>query len=112
MEEEYNSLFENRTWDMVPLPSGRKLIRCRWVYKTNSTIDGQVRRYKSMIVSKVFQQVHGIDYEETYAPIEKMDYTCLSLSIVTTKGWEFDQMDVNNSFLHGDIYEEIHMEHP
>jgi len=36
MKEEYNSLLENQTWDMVPLPSGRKLVRCRWVYKNKS----------------------------------------------------------------------------
>jgi hypothetical protein len=40
MKEEYNSLLENQTWDLVPLPSGRKLVRCRWVYRTKSTADG------------------------------------------------------------------------
>jgi hypothetical protein len=42
MQEEYNSLFENQTWDLVPLPSGRKLVRCRWVYRTKSAADGQI----------------------------------------------------------------------
>jgi hypothetical protein len=40
MQEEYNSLLENQTWDLVPLPSGRKLVRCRWVYRTKSATDG------------------------------------------------------------------------
>jgi hypothetical protein len=40
MQEEYNSLLENQTWDLVPLPSGRKLVRCRWVYRTKSAVDG------------------------------------------------------------------------
>jgi hypothetical protein len=68
MQEEYNSLLENQTWDLVPLPSGRKLVRCRWVYRTKSTADGYVIRYKARLVSKGFQQVHGIDYDETFAP--------------------------------------------
>ena len=52
MQEEYNSLLENQTWDLVPLPSGRKLVRCRWVYRTKSVVDGQISRYKARLVSK------------------------------------------------------------
>jgi hypothetical protein len=56
--------------------------------------------------------VHGIDYDETFTPVEKMDSIRLTLSIVTTKGWEFHQMDVNNAFLHSDLSEDIYMEKP
>jgi hypothetical protein len=73
MQEEYNSLLENQTWDLVPLPSGRKLVRCRWVYRTKSAVDGQISRYKARLVAKGFQQVHGIDYDETFTPVVKMD---------------------------------------
>jgi hypothetical protein len=55
MQEEYNSLLENQTWDLVPLPSGRKFVRCILVYRTKSTTYGQISRYKSMLVSKGFQ---------------------------------------------------------
>eukprot|EP00253_Pinus_taeda_P007091 PITA_07091 len=44
MEEEYNSLLENQTWDLVPLPSGRKLVRCKWVYRTKSAADGHMEQ--------------------------------------------------------------------
>jgi hypothetical protein len=73
MQEEYNSLIENQTWDFVPLPSGRKLVRCRRVYRTKSIVEGQISRYKARLVAKGFQQVHGIDYDETFAPVAKMD---------------------------------------
>jgi hypothetical protein len=55
MQKEYNSLLENQTWDLVPLPSGRKLVRCRWVYRTKSIAYGQVNKYKAMLVAKEFQ---------------------------------------------------------
>jgi hypothetical protein len=53
MQEEYNSLLENHTWDLVLLPSERKFVRCRWVYRTKA-VDGQVSRYKARLVAKGF----------------------------------------------------------
>eukprot|EP00253_Pinus_taeda_P030107 PITA_30107 len=88
MEDEYNSLLENQTWDLVPLPSGRKLVRCKWVYSTKSVVDGQITRRKARVVAKGFQQVHGIDYDETFAPVAKMDSICLTLAIAAAQGWE------------------------
>ena len=110
MQEEYNSLLENQTWDLVPLPLGRKFVRCRWVYRTKSAADGQISRYKARLVAKGFHQVHGIDYDETFTPVVKMDSIRLALSIVATKGWEVHHMDMKNAFLHGNISEEIYME--
>jgi hypothetical protein len=112
MLEEYKSLLENQTWDVVPLPSGRKHVRCIWVYMTKSAADGKVSRYKASLVAKGFLQVHGIDYDETFAPIEKMDSIYLELSIATTNEWDFHKMDVNNAFLHDDLSEEIYMDQP
>jgi hypothetical protein len=69
-----------------------------------------VSRYKAKVVAKGFQQIHGIDYDDTFSPIEKMDSIRLALAIATTKGWEVHQMDVNNFFLHGDLSKDIYME--
>jgi hypothetical protein len=71
-----------------------------------------VSKYKSKLVEKGFQQIHGIDYDETFALVANMDSIHLALAIETSKGWEFHQMDVKNYFLHGDLLEEIYMEHP
>jgi hypothetical protein len=56
--------------------------------------------------------VHGIDYDETFAPVVKMDSIRLALAIVATKGWEVHHMDMKNTFLHGDLSKEIYMEQP
>eukprot|EP00253_Pinus_taeda_P025477 PITA_25477 len=86
MEEEYNSLLENQTWDLVPLPSRRKLVRYKWVYRTKSAIDRKITRQKAKLLSKGFQQVHGIDSDETFAPVAKMDSIRLALAIAATQG--------------------------
>jgi hypothetical protein len=75
-------------------------------------MDGHINRYKARLVTKGFQQVHGIDYDETFSLVVNMDSIRLALAIAATKGWELHQMDVKNPFLHGDISKEIYMEHP
>src|ERR1700678_4334284 len=59
MNEEYRSLMENDTWDLVPLPKGRKLVRCKWVYRTKYASDGSVERHKAQLVVKGFSQIEG-----------------------------------------------------
>jgi len=86
MWEEYNSLIENRTWGLALLPSYMKLVRCKWVYRTKKTKNGQVRRYKKILVVKGFQQIHVIDYDENFAPIETMDSIQLALTIIVVTG--------------------------
>jgi hypothetical protein len=107
MNEEYNSLIENHTWDLVSLPSNLKLVRCKWIYKKKKVADKLVSRYKDQLVAKGFQQVHGIDYNETFAPVAKMDSNRFALAIATTRKWHVHHMDVKNSFIHGDLKEEI-----
>ena len=54
MDEEYRSLMANDTWDLVPLPKGRKLVRCKWVYRTKYASDGSVEILKASLVAKGF----------------------------------------------------------
>jgi hypothetical protein len=110
MNEEYHSLITNDTWDLVPLPKGRKLVKCKWVYRTKYASDGSVERHKTWLVAKGFSQVEGIDYNETCALVAKMNSIFLTLTLAASHKWEFHEMDVKSSFLHGDLQEEIYME--
>jgi hypothetical protein len=56
--------------------------------------------------------VYGVDYDETIAPVAKMDSIRFSLAIAKSNGWEVHHMDVKNEFLHGDLSEDIYMEQP
>jgi hypothetical protein len=73
MQEEYNSLLKNQTWDLVLLPSDMKLVICRWVYRTKKATNGKVSRYKEILVTKGFQQIHGIEYDETFSPVTRTE---------------------------------------
>ena len=72
IEEEMRALAENETRDLVDAPKGVKLIGCRWVYKVKYNTKGSVNRYKARLVVKGYAQKHGIDYDETFAPVAKM----------------------------------------
>ena len=62
MKEEFSSLQKSNTWELVDLPPGRKLVQCKWVYKTKFSADGSPLKYKAILVAKGYSQVHGIDY--------------------------------------------------
>ena len=81
MDEEYRSLMANDTWDLFPLPKGTKLVRCKWVYRTKYASDGSIEILKVRLVSKYFSQVEGIDFNESFTPIAKMNSIYLSLSL-------------------------------
>ena len=69
-------------------------------------------KYKAILVSKVYSQVHGIDYNETFAPVAKMDSIRLALAIAASKQWEVHHMDVKCAFINGDITEPVCMQQP
>jgi hypothetical protein len=106
MNEEYCSLIENDNWDVVPLPKGIKLVKYNWVYRTKYALDGSVERHKDLLVEKGLSQVEGIDYNETFSPIAKINSILLFLSIATSHKWEVHKMDVKSTLLHGNLQEE------
>ena len=112
MDEEFNSLQKNGTWELVSLPSERKNFQCKWVHQTKVYADGSNYKYKSRLVAKGFSQVQGVEYTKTFAPVAKMDSIRLVLSISASKHWEVHHMDVNSDFLHGDLQDEIYIKHP
>jgi hypothetical protein len=73
---------------------------------------GSVERHKAQLVAKGFSQVEGIDYNETFSPVVKMNSIRLVLALVASHKWEVHQMDVKSAFFHGDLQEEIYMEQP
>jgi len=98
-----DALDANRTWELVPLPEGKRAIGCKWVYKLKHNSDGSISRYKAKLVAKGYAQTHGINYEETFAPVAKMTIVRAMITVATSRGWVLHQMDVKNAFLHGEL---------
>ena len=103
MNEELQALCKNETWDLVPISPRKKAIGCRWIYNVKYNADGSVNRYKARLVAKDYAQTHGVDYEETFAPVTKMTTVRTVIALVTAKGWHLHQMDVKNAFLQGEL---------
>lgn len=112
MREEILALEMNKTWVVTNLPKGKVPIGCKWVFKTKYRADGSIERHKARLVAKGYTQVEGVDYLDTFSPVAKMTTIRVLLSLSSTLGWELQQLDVNNAFLHGDLNEEVYMSLP
>src|SRR4051812_14959001 len=112
MMEEFQALKKNNTWELVPLPAGKRAVGCKWVYTVKQTPEGKVDRYKAMLVAKGYSQTYGIDYDETFAPVAKMSTVRMLVSCAANFDLALHQLDVKNAFLHGDLQEEVYMEMP
>jgi hypothetical protein len=112
MAEEITALERTDTWDLVPCPPRVHPITCKWVYKVKTHSDGSLERYKARLVARGFQQEHGQDYDETFAPVAQMTTIHTLLVVAFVRGWYISQLDVKNVFLNGELREDVYMRPP
>ena len=112
MHEEFQALQKQGTWSLVPPPSTKNIVGCKWVYKLKYNSDGIIAKYKARLMAKGFHQQYGIDFDETFSPVVKPPTVRLVLSLAVSLNWPLRQLDVKNVFLHGTLKEEVYMTQP
>ena len=111
-EDEIESIERNRTWELVELPFGEKAIGLKWVFKIKCNTDGSINKFKARLVAKGYVQQYGVDFEEVFAPVARLETIRLLISLAATNGWEIHHLDVKTSFLHGELKAIVYVSQP
>ena len=101
MKEELEQIIKNDTWELVPRPKDMNEIGTKWVFKNKMNEKGEVIRNKATLICKGYSQQEGIDYEETYAHVARMEAIKMFLAYPANKNFKVYQMDVKLAFLNG-----------
>ncbi|GJV29212.1 putative ribonuclease H-like domain-containing protein [Tanacetum coccineum] len=101
-----------KVWILVDLPSGKKAIGTKWVFKNKRDERSIVVKNKARLVAQGFRQEEGIDYDEVFAPVARIEAIRLFLAFASYMGFTVYQMDVKSAFLYGTIEEEVYVHQP
>jgi hypothetical protein len=112
MQKEIDSIKQNQTWELADLPQGHRVVTLKWVYKLKQNEAREIVKHKVRLVAHGFVQQEGIDFDEVFAPVARMEYVRLLLALAAQEGWQVHHMDVRSAFLNGDLKEEVYICQP
>lgn len=109
MDVEMIAFQQKSTWEFTTLSLGKQEVGCRWVYIIKYLT---IERLKTRLVAKGYTQTFGINYFEAFPHVAHLNSICFLISVAMSLYWLLYQLDVKNSFLNGDLQEEVYMEQP
>ncbi|KAI3493174.1 hypothetical protein L1887_42164 [Cichorium endivia] len=112
MQMELEEFERNKLWRLIPKPANASIVGLKWVYRNKLDTEGNVVRNKARLVVKGYCQQEGIDYEETFAPVARLESVRIFLAYAAHKNFDVFQMDVKCAFLNGDLEETVFVEQP
>ncbi|GKB81743.1 putative ribonuclease H-like domain-containing protein [Tanacetum coccineum] len=112
MQEELLQFKLQKVWVLVDLPYGKKVIGTKWVFRNKRDERSIVVKNKARLVAQGFRQEEGIDYDEVFAPVARIEAIRLFLAFASYMGFTVYQMDVKSAFLYGTIEEEVYVHQP
>src|SRR5437667_6118410 len=112
MQEELNQFKRNGVWKLVPKPKGRVIIGTKWVFRNKLDEAGIVTRNKARLVAKGYLQEEGINFDETFAPVARLEAIRIFLAYAAHSNFKVYQMDVKSAFLNGKLEEEVYVQQP
>jgi histone deacetylase 1/2 len=99
MQAEYKALMDNQTWSLVPLPSHRRAIGCKWIFRVEENPDGSVNKYKARLVAQGFSQTVGFDFTETFSQLLSLLQSELSSLLQSPSNGKFSKLMSTMPFL-------------
>jgi hypothetical protein len=111
MQEELNNFKRNEVWTLVPRPK-KNVVGTKWVFHNKQDEHGVVTRNKARLVARGYAQVTGLDFEDTFAPVARLEFIRILLAHAAHHSFRLFQMDVKSAFLNGPIKEEVYVEQP
>jgi hypothetical protein len=111
MQDELNNFERNKVWSLVGRPK-QNVVGNKWVFCNKQEEFRVVTRNKARLVAKGYLQVKGLDFEEIFAPVVRLESIHILLAYATHHDFKLDQMDVKSAFLNGSIKEEVYVEKP
>src|SRR5437667_775970 len=112
MEEEIQSIIDNKTWELSDLPLNRQVIGTKWVLKKKRDGIDNVTRYKARVVAKGYSQIAGLDFTETFAPVVRIESIRTLLAIAAFYNLYILHADAKTAFLNGNSDLELYVEQP
>ncbi|MCH82412.1 gag-pol polyprotein [Trifolium medium] len=112
MIDEIEAIKRNNTWYLTEFPVNKHQISVKWVFKVKLDSNGSIAKHKAWLVAKGFLQKAGMDYQEVYAPVARIETIRLVVAIASVKKWSLTQMDINSAFLNGPLDEEVYVSQP
>ncbi|XP_070032036.1 uncharacterized protein [Nicotiana tomentosiformis] len=112
MQDELNQFERSQVWHLVPRPKDRSVIETKWVFKNKLDEEGEVTRNKARLVVQGYSQEEGIDYNEIFAPVSRLEAIRLLIAFATYMEFTLHPMDVKSAFLNGYLKEEVFVKQP
>nr|GEY86316.1 retrovirus-related Pol polyprotein from transposon TNT 1-94 [Tanacetum cinerariifolium] len=112
MQEELHQFIRLDVWELVPSPDGIKPLTLKWLFKNKHDEENTIIRNKTCLVVRAYQQEEGIDFEESLAPVARMEAIRIFLAYAAHKGFTLYQMVVKTAFLHGSLKEDVYVCQP
>nr|GEW21458.1 retrovirus-related Pol polyprotein from transposon TNT 1-94 [Tanacetum cinerariifolium] len=112
MQDELDQFARLKVWRLVPQPKGKSIIKTKWIFKNKKDESSLVVRNKARLVAVGYSQQEGIDYDEMFAPVARIEAIRLFLAYAAHKDFIVFQMDVRTTFLNRILKEEVYVGQP
>ncbi|GJR61434.1 retrovirus-related pol polyprotein from transposon TNT 1-94 [Tanacetum coccineum] len=112
MQDELNQFERLQVWELVPRPEGKNIIALKWLWKNKCDAENIVVLNKTLLVAKGYRQEEGIDFEESFAPVARLEAVRMFIAYAAHKNITIFQMDVKTAFLNGPLKEEVYVSQP